>query len=194
MKKLVDRNIEEGEECVRCLIAPFGIHLKNEKIRREAFLPQRGHDDVSHLRLRYTTLDFCLQHGTSVAKTGSFAGLAMITQRVVNHMNEWAASSDSATVIDGEKQPNGISAMLVGSPMHQGEYVDPKREVYTEDDVDLPMNADLKYQHNFDEDVKSRMRRYACELSKVVKYSMADKVNEEHWQQEDAYNQANAPE
>lgn len=157
---LVPKSIAQDEPCVRCVMHPFGF--KKGKIQKEALMPPPKTTDVSLLRLRYTTKEFCILHGRSLQNDNStFRCLATLTKQDVVEGNE--ASQKSS----GETSP--ITSEIIYGPMHQDKYV-LNKDVYVNDpNVDLPMHADLRYNmpypHPNGGEVATRMRRYAHVLA-----------------------------
>ena len=169
---LIDKQIDEEEVCARCVLHPLMFSEKKNCLKEQTFQPKWGEHDASLLRLRYCTKEFCHQHGEKLMIEGqAYVGLAYITQKQVNEVNEWAVSQDSKKKYDGVKDEiNGIEAHLVYAPMNRGEYVDINIDIYTEGGIDLPMHTDLKYKTALEEDVKTRIRHYARQLMKKATF------------------------
>lgn len=155
---LVPKSIALDEPCVRCVMHPYGF--KKNKIQKEALMPPPQKTDVSLLRLRYTTKEFCVLHGRSM-QNGTFRCLATLTMQDVTDENELSKN-------ESKEVPPIVSDIVYG-PMHQGKYV-LDRDVYVNDPVvDLPMHADLRYNipypHPNGGEVATRMRKYARALA-----------------------------
>ena len=100
---LIDKKIAEDEICARCVLHPLMYSESKKKLKEQAFQPKWGEHDASMLRLRYCTKGFCHQHGTNLNVEGqTYVGVAFITPRQVEEVNEWAASDNSLKIYDGE--------------------------------------------------------------------------------------------
>lgn len=190
---LVDRTIEDHEQCIRCVLHPFMI--SKGKLNYNSMLPpfKRERKDASFLRLRYTDLTFCSQHGQKIAKDvdADLEAFACITKHILDGVNKWANSPDSNTEDDkGEMRPNGVHAELKGTPMSKGEYVKDEIEVYLDDGtIDLPMHADMLYDAPYEDEVKVQYREFARQLLKRVKFSiLAEDIGQLSWKNEEEYN------
>ena len=160
--QLVPRDIDDEEPCIRCVMHPLMYSESKGKLKREAVLPPSNTTDVSLLRLNYTNIDFCIKHGNKLGNDRSnFSALGKITLSDVKEQNAIAGGHGSLC--------EGIKADIVYGPMNEGEYV-LDRDVYVEDpSVELPMHADLRYNHIITEGtVQTKMRKYASELVKHV--------------------------
>lgn len=140
---LVDKQIADDELCARCILHPLMYSESKNKLKDQAFQPKWGEHDASLLRLKYCTKDFCHKHGERLLiENQTYVGLAFITSKQVEEVNEWAASKDSLKKYDGEKvEVNGTEAYVTYAPMNNGDYVDLSVDVYTEGEIDLPMHA-----------------------------------------------------
>lgn len=70
---IVAKNIDKDERCARCLIHPYGFSCR-KGIQPAAFVP-KDDNNVSLLRMRYATQDFCFSHGVNIGGE-SFIGLS----------------------------------------------------------------------------------------------------------------------
>ncbi len=190
---LVDRTIEDHEQCIRCVLHPFMI--SKGKLNYNSMLPlfKRGRKDASFLRLRYTDFSFCLHHGQNLAKEADveLEAFACITKHILDGVNNWANSPDSNTENDeGEMQPNGVHAELKGTPMSNGEYIKDEVAVYLDDEtIELPMHADMLYDAPYEDEVKVQYREFARQLLKRVKFTILGKdIGQLTWKNEDEYN------
>lgn len=190
---LVDRTIDDHEQCIRCVLHPFMI--SKGKLNYNSMLPpfKRGRKDASFLRLRYTDLVFCSQHGQKIAKEvdADLEAFACITKHILDGVNNWASSPDSNTEDDkGEMHPNGVHAELKGTPMGKGEYVKEETEVYLDDEtIDLPMHADMLYDGPYEDEVKVQYREFARQMLKRLKYAIiGENMDQLSWKNEDEYN------
>lgn len=186
---LVNKKIEDSEECIRCVYNPIMIDSRH-KLKREAFLPPRDKKDVSLLRLIYTNLDFCLQHGSRIRMNGqSFCALASVTSNVVHGLNQM----DTSNLFPGSSTDKKTIATIKYGPIADNAYVDDSIDVYTDDSkIELPMHADLLYNdclHNGE--VRTRLRFYANELIKRVKYAINENVHNQPWEGESVFDSYN---
>ena len=93
----------------------------------------------------------------------NFIAIASITLNDVVENNQWALTSST------NNAPNGTSAMIYYAPMTNGEYVNMKVDVYSEDpNIELPAHADMRYDSSLDGSVQTRMRQYASRLVKKM--------------------------
>lgn len=71
--------IEDGEPIVRAIISPY--HVRNGKVRSEAYDPQPNTDEVSVMRAAWIGADECKRHAASLAKppNSSYQGLAILS-------------------------------------------------------------------------------------------------------------------
>ena len=169
---LVDKQIAEDEICARCVLHPLMFSESKGKLKDPAFQPKWGEHDASMLRLKYCTKEFCHQHGEHLMVDGqTYVGLAFITPKQVEEVNEWAVSEYSLKKYDGERyEVNGTEAHVIYAPMNNGKYVDVDIDVFTEGEIDLPMHVDLRYKVALDDDVRTRFRDFARQLMKKAKF------------------------
>lgn len=159
--QLVPRTISENEPCVRCVMHPMMYSESKQRLKREAMLPAPNRRDVSLLRLNYTNIDFCILHGRSLSNTNaSFKCLATVHGKDLKELNNLSDSKDT--------QWAGVNSEIIYGPMHQGHYVLDKDVYVDDDDVELPMHADLIYYTANEGDVSTRMRKYANQLVKKM--------------------------
>ena len=174
---LIPKEIAAEEPCIRC-IKPD--KMKKTRILPDAMFPREGSCDASLLRLNYTTLDFCVQHGKSLDSNSCLGGLVKFSQSLVDSVNQWATTDDSEVVDDRtkEKAPCGICAHVEYSPVDNGGYVDKNQNYYTDSPITHPMHADLMFHEPLEHGlVRIRMRKYANQLIKLAhKVIMTDGV------------------
>lgn len=159
--QLVPRSISENEPCVRCVMHPMMYSESKQRLKREAVLPAPNRRDVSLLRLNYTNIEFCIHHGRNLSNTNaSFKCLATLYGKYLKELNNLSDSKNT--------QWAGVKSEIIYGPMHQGRYVLDKDVYVEDDDVELPMHADLTYNTVNEGDVSTRMRRYANQLVKKM--------------------------
>ena len=166
------KSIASDEPCVRCVMHPYGF--KKNKIQKEALMPPPQKTDVSLLRLRYTTKEFCVRHGRSIRNGNStFRCLATLTVQDVETSNELSRTSSEKVF--------PIMSNIIYGPMHKGKYV-LDADVYVDDpNVELPMHADLRYNIPFPHpnggEVATRMRKYAHTLANKMQVIHMEEVD-----------------
>lgn len=159
--QLVSKSISEDEPCVRCVMHPMMYSESKQLLKREAVLPAPNRNDVSLLRLNYTNIDFCISHGKKLSNTNaSFKCLAILYGKDLKELNNLSDLKNT--------QWSGIKSEIRYGPMHQGHYVLDKDVYVDDDDVELPMHADLTYNSINEGNVSTRMRRYATQLVKKM--------------------------
>lgn len=184
---IVENNINSHEECIRCLIHPRCFSNGKHKIKRDAFFPPPGCNDVSLLRLEYTDISFCRKHGKHLSKPGNaYVGLSSVTQAIIDKcLAEYRK----------ENVEKPISAVIVFAPMlNDSDYADKNKIIYKEDGG-LPMHADLHYNISglSDNDgLQSRIRNFANILIKKIKYIEDQGLPQGTWTNCDAFDDANA--
>lgn len=185
MARLVDKVIHLDEIIVRCLIRSY-LNKPRTTIVSSALEPRVDENDLSLLRLDYTDIGFCVNHGRSLTQRAEdFSGLLYLTSTIVEGMNQWARSSISAEEIDGKRSQNGISSEIVYSPMDKNQnYLPTDIDVFAEDvsKGDFPMHADLRFNERVvtggqSVEVNTRIRKYARMMIGRVKYQLASPPN-----------------
>ena len=160
---LIPREIAPDEECIRCVMPS---KMKGGIVRQDAFLPFEHDCGSSVLRLRYTTLDFCVNYGKALDKDKHLLGaLLKFSQNDVEQVNAWAQTDASKVKNEdtGEERINGTSAKLKYTPMDGDDYVD-----------DLTFAEPMEKGY-----VRTRMRHYNNELIKLCKKAFMNKTNDE---------------
>lgn len=129
--ELVPVSLERDEIVTRAILHPLFYSDSKHKLKREAFLPPPGRNDVSVLRLKYTSADYCKKHAKSLSYKGqSYRGLATLLVDVMSKVNDVVNSV--------------VKVSIVGSALNsKGEPVFGKR-IYS-NSPGLPMHADLLY-------------------------------------------------
>lgn len=159
--QLVPRVIDESEPCLRCVMHPMMFSERKQKLKREAILPAPQRKDVSLLRLKYTSLDFCISHGKKLShENATFKCLAAIYLKDITNLNNESETECCPWA--------GIKVEIAYAPMHQGQYVLDKDVFVNDKNVELPMHADLLYNMINEGDVSTRMRKFATQLVKQM--------------------------
>lgn len=151
--------------------------MKGKKLQLDtpAVLPPKDKTAVSILRLRYCSEEYAVQYGRALrVNNQTFWGIMQITEKMITEVNEWALSELS--FLQGVDGVNGVQAQIVGSPMRTPtEYVADDVDVFMDDtSIQIPMHADIVYQDEYTQEVRTRMRYYAKELLKRVQYRLVD--------------------
>lgn len=164
---LIPKEIERDEPCIRCVL-PSKMH--KGKFKDEAMLPRLSQNDVSLLREKYTTLEFCVEHGKRIdSQTHQLGALLRLSQSDVDEVNDWAQSE--ASIVENHETKTkaicGMRAHIVYSPMDGDEYVSLSEDYYTDSLISLPMHADMLFEEPLEKGfVRTRMRKFANELIK----------------------------
>lgn len=177
---LIPRDIAPDEDCIRCVMPS---KMRGGVVRQDAFLPFEHERGSSVLRLRYTTLNYCVDYGKTLDKEKHQLGaLLKFNQNDVDQVNAWAQTEASKVKNEdtGEERINGTSAQLMYTPMDGDDYVDPNKEYYTDSCISKPMHADLTFAEPMEKGyVRTRMRHYNNELIKLCKKAFMNKDNDE---------------
>lgn len=164
---LIPKEIDEDEPCIRCVPSS---KMHRGKFKDDAMLPREGRNDVSVLREKYTTIDFCVEHGKSIdKKTHKLGALVRFSQKLVDEVNEWAQTKESEVVDANTKKTSvcGMKGHLEYSPMDGEDYVDKEKDYYIDSPISLPMHADLIFEEPLERGlVRIKMRKYGNELIK----------------------------
>lgn len=106
----IDSEIQDSERLVRSVYYP--IHFKNKTTHllvKSLFESPKGKDEVSVLRLEYTTATFCKQHAQKNVNPPvrrEYRGLAVLTAKQIRQQKQ------------GAYQANVKASKLDGLPMH----------------------------------------------------------------------------
>jgi len=68
--------ISDDEKIVRAIKVPY--HVKNNRLKPQAFRSRQGTDDVSVMRQSYMGTNFCKAKAKEIPPANSYAGLAVI--------------------------------------------------------------------------------------------------------------------
>ncbi len=149
------------------------ISASKQKLNFEALLPPPCSCNVSVLRLSYADLNFCVQHGCTIKmKDQDFYALCSITKNIINKNNKWAQSKESKL----NNITNQIRAEIIYAPMNNNKYVSKTVDIYADDKtVELPMHAEIIFNVPNIKDQKSRLKSYARELLKHIKFAILNK-------------------
>lgn len=113
-----------------------------------------------------------------------FYGLSSITSNIVRNNNNTLSSLG-----------NNIQAGIRYAPMHNNNYIQEDVDIYLDDPlINLPMHADLAYNQERKKEVgevSTKLREYANELMKHVKYAMTDDIFKEPWKGNDEFMEYN---
>ncbi len=161
-KIIIPRKVDSEEVLVRSIFHSLHISLSKNKLKREAFLPGFGKNDVSVLRLLYTCADNCKNHSLKIHMGGqTYQGVALVHAKTVTSAN----NPDYKTTV-GES----INVSTVGTPLDEVQKLIEEDPVYT-DTPGVPMHADIFYSHkNGDEEPQTILRLMANTILASSKY------------------------
>lgn len=144
---------------IRGIITPLFYSRSKKKIKEISFLPPSDKNEVSVLRLDYTTLDFCKNHAKSLKIADSqYCGLLGILAKNIN-LEETINNSSENTI--------SVKVQIVSSPLEE---------------PNLPMHADIIYSHNYkDEEPKILMRILARKLLKQSIFFEDLNIDSDSW-------------
>ena len=153
-RELISKVIDGDEPCARAVFHPV-MYKKNGQLKHTAILPQAGKHDVSLYRLRYASVEFCVNHAKkNIKRVGSkFRELAQFTSNDLDSLNE---------------VHQGVNAHIAYSPMNKGEYISKDIDVFVNDPLyDLPVHADLIYNISPEKGIPNpNLNKYAYDLIK----------------------------
>lgn len=143
-------DIADDEIIVRSLLSPLLYSQSKSKLKDPAFSPPPGGNEVSVLRHRYTTTDFCRSHSQSLEiADNEYTGMAIIEASSIQKVNFEHAEKLKGT--------SHVCVKLISSPL-----------------PNLHMHADIVYSMEFpDDEPKIQIRMIARELIKLA-VSLAD--------------------
>jgi hypothetical protein len=120
--------VGDAEPLIRIVFSPYHVEMKEgqvSKIKKEAFYPPKSSNEISVIRLGYTTLAFCQARGRAMSRPGgSFVGFAQ------------------TMTVQVRQQPN---TEVVASPLDAQDFPLPNfAEIFT-DTPGTPSHADIVY-------------------------------------------------
>jgi hypothetical protein len=175
--RLIPRVVSDNELLVRCITSP--LFHNGKKLRINAFLPPRKHQDVSLLRLDYTTYIFCKSYGLWLAQrinNQTYLGLACI---VAGQARETILKISSLDEFLSENR----SAILRATPMiTDSEYYPEDQPVFT-NSAGNPMHGDIFYDQAVPEDepLPVFMKKTAEALIEIVDYRNDSQPELKEW-------------
>lgn len=145
--------IAPSETLVRCLVHPLFYSQSKKRIKEQAFLPPRGKNEVSVLRLKYTDDMFCKNHCAKInIPNNTYCGAALLIAENINYANERFGSLESE-----------IRCIVKSSPI-----IDEEKQLY------LPMHADILYSgftlNPEEKTLPYQVRALAMELAQSAKF------------------------
>ena len=170
MPEEISLSIGEDELMVRAIVHPLFYSNSKSQVKREAFLPPPGKNDVSLLRKKYTTDDFCKKHGNSLQiRENTYCGLVVFVASCVALTN----------------QVQELQAALKATPIDENNRHIRGRTVFANENG-LPMHADLMYEQNIEKgEVQTKFRSYANELLKFSRYFHDSHPESDFWMEEE---------
>lgn len=176
MSELIPAIIEEEEILVRSIVYPLMYSKSKKRLKEIAFRPPANRNDVSVLRLSYTSANFCKKHSKSlVIGNHTYCGMALIKVKDVRRVS----------VEQQQKYSDGTSALanVQFTPLDENNNI-VKPPVFKKD-KGLPMHADIVY--NFSpvkgEAIPVAVRKIARALAKQppAKFYEDEQPEIEHW-------------
>jgi hypothetical protein len=126
---VISESIDDLEVLIRGILTPFHYSRSKNKPKREAFLPPPRSNEVSVLRLQFTTIDFCKKHAQTIQmKDNEYIGLIAVQVLSIKESNQ-------------EDALYQVSVMFSPLDEHQNRITE---KVFT-DTLGLPMHADIVY-------------------------------------------------
>ena len=162
--------ISEDEVMVRAIVHPFFYSNSKGVVKREAFLHPPGKNDVSLLRKKYATDDFCKKHGKSLQiRENTYCGLVVFRTACIKVIN----------------QLQGLQAETKATPMDENHEYIRGRAVFV-NEKGLPMHADLLYQQRIEKgEIQTKFRLYANELLKFSRYFHDSHPESDFWMEKE---------
>ena len=153
IKKEIPFEISDDELLVRAIGHYMFFSINDKELKREAFLPPANRADVSLLRRKYTTDEFCKKHAKSINMKGYiYCGLATFLFSEVAKINALPHVK--------------VRPKVVGSPIDEnGQYI--TQPPVFENAVGIPMHADIIYPEPVQKGkVMTEYRQFAQEMLK----------------------------
>ncbi len=167
MPKEIPRVIQGEEKIVRGAFHPF--HVSKNKIKREAFIPPKGKNDVSTMRLSHSSPDQCKAHLKKLeTPQKKFQGLAVF-------------KAEHIQAVDKERM--GKTAVEIkATPLDEQNRIRDDNETIYDTDGGNPFHSDILYSQNLtdEEEPKTEIRMLAEAIKKKVKYYV-DTTNSLEW-------------
>jgi hypothetical protein len=115
--------VGNDEPLIRIVFSPYHVEMKDgqvNKIKKEAFYPPKSSNEISVIRLGYTTLAFCRSRGHAMLRPGgSFVGFA---QTVTAQVRQQPHTDVVATPLGEQDHPLSTLADIYtdtpGTPSH----------------------------------------------------------------------------
>jgi hypothetical protein len=154
-KVKIPLEINEQEILVRGIMHPFFYSESKKKIKGEAFLPPPKRKDVSTLRLKYTTSNFCKNHSARLKMANNrYVGLGLIG---INNIILLNPSTNNLVEV-------------IATPLDElGNEI--KHKIIYNTTKGLPMHADILYTYEFVEGSPppQEIRKIAEQIAKQTK-------------------------
>lgn len=117
MPKTIPPQIGNDETLVRGIVHPLMFSKSRQKLKANAFLPPPGRSDVSVLRAKFTTPDFCKKHfKTLVVGNHQYCGMAILEVSAIHQINESLLSEHheaKLNVVFRDEEINNLPTWLV---------------------------------------------------------------------------------
>lgn len=108
--------IEDSEEIVRGIFSPF--HIKNGKLKPQAFHPSPGTDEVSVMRFSWIGFEFCHQKAKEMEKLTQNPPKILVT---LASLVAGKIRQGKLDVVDSRHQFNGHADIKLGIIVYPGE-------------------------------------------------------------------------
>jgi len=167
---IIPRVVDGDEILIRGIVTPLFYSNSGRRLKREAFLPPPNKNDVSLLRLKFTTYNFCKRHSKSLNITSqTYCGLACF---IANQIQ---------AIIGSGNYP--FTVTVHGTPLNENMQIIPEEnEVQHDDPRGLPMHADMLYSAALTKgEVQTQHRKFADELLKLAVYLHDPSPQEDKW-------------
>ncbi|MBO6828735.1 MAG: hypothetical protein JJ876_04155 [Muricauda sp.] len=159
MPNPIPQKIDDEEKIVRCIGHEIFFSKRLNRITSPAFLPPKGSNEVSVLRLNYSNETKCKAHGKSL-KIGNY-NYCGLSRTLAKHL----ILKETEYMID-ENTP--AETTLIASPLDEELQLREDIKDITDEDPGLPFHADLVYNWTPEEGktAPSAIKRIAKKLAK----------------------------
>lgn len=167
--KKIPFEIDNDELLVRGIVTPLFYSESKNALKREAFLPPPNKRDVSLLRRRYTTDDFCKDHSAGLRISQQrYCGLSTFRMQIISDLNN----------IPGQN----VQVEVVATPINEHGDVILNPPVFVKDGG-LPMHADILYPSIIERGaIQTEFREYANKLLRLASFYSDPSPNTPGWQ------------
>lgn len=137
---LIPQSVDDSEVLVRCIGHFLYYSNSKKKIKRTAYLPPPGSNEVSVLRLNYASETKCKQHAKSIKKNSyEYCGLSASLCSKIKDIVKDKIDPDLQL-----KEPSLAIIKIKASPLNENFHKRNEDKIYTSD-KGLPFHADIIY-------------------------------------------------